>query len=98
MESEKAFKRRLAAAQNMAVRQRNYKRARERALTRLANAHKGEYLDYLAQEKEKDIKEGKRWNNLTDNLPDSGFTITGYYHNQGGGDSPTDTQDKGNQV
>ena len=64
MESEKVFRRRLAAAENMAVRQRNYRRARDRALARLAQAHKGEYLDYLAEEKKKDEQAGKRWYNL----------------------------------
>lgn len=64
MEDEKLFRKRLAAAENMAVRQRNYRRARDRALARLANAHKGEYLDYLAEEKAKDEQEGKRWHNL----------------------------------
>lgn len=98
MESEKAFKRRLAAAQNMAVRQRNYKRARERALTRLANAHKGEYLDYLAQEKEKDKAEGKTWHNLSDNLPDIGVIATGNKQPTHRGDTATGAQDKGNQV
>ena len=69
MESEKKFRKRLAAAENMAVRQRNYRRARDRALARLANAHKGEYLDYLAEEKAKDEQEGKRWHNLAGSVP-----------------------------
>ena len=64
MASKEEIKRRLAAAENMAVRQRNYRRARDRALARLAREHKGEYLDYLAEEKKKDEQEGKRWNNL----------------------------------
>ena len=69
MENKDLVKRRLAAAENMAVRQRNYRRARDRALARLANAHKGEYLDYLAEEKEKDEQEGKRWHNLAGSVP-----------------------------
>ena len=42
------LKRKLASAENMAVRQRNYRRARDRALARLANDYKEIYLDYLA--------------------------------------------------
>jgi hypothetical protein len=43
---------------------------------RLANAHKGEYLDYLAEEKAKDEQEGARWNNLADNLPSDRLVST----------------------
>ena len=59
------LKRKIASAENMAVRQRNYRRARDRALARLAQAHRGEYLELLAKEKEADEQEGKRWRNLT---------------------------------
>ena len=55
---------RKRAAENWAVRSRNYRRARERALTALARNHKEEYLELLAKEKEKDEQEGKRWRNL----------------------------------
>ena len=82
MESEKAFRKRLAAAENMAVRSRNYRRARERALTALARLHKEEYLDLLEQEKAKDEQEGKRWHDLTNNLPGDWVVPT---------DRPTDT-------
>ncbi len=58
------LKRKIASAENMAVRQRNYRRARDRALARLAQAHRGEYLELLAKEKEADEQEGKRWHNL----------------------------------
>lgn len=69
MESEKVFRRRLAAAENMAVRQRNYRRARDRALAKLAQKYKEEYLELLAEEKAKDEQEGKRWNNLAGSVP-----------------------------
>ena len=64
MESEKVFRRRLAAAENMAVRSRNYRRARERALTALARLHKEDYLELLAKEKAKDEQTGARWVDL----------------------------------
>ena len=69
MESEKQFRKRLAAAENMAVRSRNYRRARERALTALARIHKEEYFELLEQEKKKDEQEGKRWHNLAGSVP-----------------------------
>ena len=98
MESEKVFRRRLAAAENMAVRQRNYRRSRDRALTRLAQKYKDEYLELLAQEKEKDEKEGKRWHNLTDNLPTGRATNTQRPSDTDRGDTSTNPQDEGNQV
>ena len=61
---EEIIKRRLASAENMAVRSRNYRRARERALTALARKYKEDYLALLEEEKKKDEQEGKRWNNL----------------------------------
>ena len=98
MESEKVFRKRLAAAENMAVRQRNYRRARDRALARLAQKYKEEYLELLAEEKEKDQKEGKRWHNLAgadvDAWPIDPYQIT---HTRRG-DTSDIPQDEGNQV
>ena len=56
---------RVATAMNMAVRQRNYRRARDRALTRLAQAYPDEYKEYLEQEKASDENEGKKWVDIT---------------------------------
>ena len=94
MEDEKLFRKRLAAAENMAVRQRNYRRARDRALARLANAHKGEYLDYLAEEKAKDEQEGKRWHNLAGSVPDNWVVPTNRPTNTRGGDTSDIPQDE----
>ena len=58
---------RLESAATQAVRQRNYRRARDRALTRLANDHREEYLDYLKQEQERDHREGRRWLDIAGN-------------------------------
>ena len=95
MEDEKLFRKRLAAAENMAVRQRNYRRARDRALARLANAHKGEYLDYLAEEKAKDEQEGKRWHNLAGSVPGNRLVPTNGTTNTDRGDTSAIPQDKG---
>lgn len=61
---EELLRKRLAAAENMAVRSRNYRRARERALTALARLHKEDYFALLEIEKAKDEQAGKRWGNL----------------------------------
>jgi hypothetical protein len=53
--------RRLASAANMAVRQRNYRRARDRALTKLATAHFEHYKELLKKEKAFDEQMGKKW-------------------------------------
>ena len=59
--------RRLVAAANMAVRQRNYRRARDRALTRLAQAYPETYREYLLEEKVADERMGTRWLDITGN-------------------------------
>jgi hypothetical protein len=44
-----------------AVAYRNYRRARDRALARLANAYPDQYKQYLEEEKANDEQLGKRW-------------------------------------
>lgn len=95
MESEKQFRKRLAAAENMAVRSRNYRRARERALTALARIHKEEYLDILEQEKAKDEQEGKRWHNLAGSVPNNRLVSTNGTADTDRGDTSDIPQDKG---
>ena len=58
---------RLKSAADQAVRQRNYRRARERALTRLANAYADEYKTLLEEEKIADEQMGKKWLDLDGN-------------------------------
>ena len=58
---------RLKGAADQAVRQRNYRRARERALTRLANTYPDIYRSYLEEEKMADEKMGKKWLDLDGN-------------------------------
>ena len=70
------IEKRKRAAENWAVRSRNYRRARERALTALARRYKEDYLALLEEEKAKDEQEGKRWRNLAgaDDLSDLAST------------------------
>lgn len=56
--------RRKASAERLAISNRNYKRARERAMTRLARKYVDEYKELLRQEKERDKKEGVAWTSL----------------------------------
>jgi hypothetical protein len=58
---------RVKAAADQAVRQRNYRRARERALTRLANDYPNLYRSYLEEEKKADVKMGKKWLDIDGN-------------------------------
>jgi len=58
---------RLKVAVDQAIRQRNYRRARERALTRLAQAFPDIYKAYLKEEKQNDKSQGKTWIDLDGN-------------------------------
>lgn len=53
--------RRIATAKRSAVIYRNYRRARERAMTRLAQAYPETYKELLEQEKISDEQLGKKW-------------------------------------
>ena len=59
--------RRVATAINMAVRQRNYRRVRDRALARLANAYPDDYKELLEQEKAIDETQGRKWLDIDGN-------------------------------
>jgi hypothetical protein len=52
---------RMKAAANQAVSYRNYRRARDRALVRLASAYPDDYKELLEQEKASDEQMGKKW-------------------------------------
>ena len=52
---------RMKAAANQAVSYRNYRRARDRALTKLATAHFEHYRELLEKEKAFDEQMGKKW-------------------------------------
>ena len=58
---------RLKAAADQAVRQRNYRRARDRALAKLANLYPDQYRDLLEEEKIADEQLGKKWLDLDGN-------------------------------
>jgi len=65
--------RRLTAAKNMAVRQRNYRRARDRALVKLAQLYPETYTELLEREKANDEAQGRKWLDIDGNT--SGMDI-----------------------
>ena len=63
--------RRIETAKTQAVRQRNYRRARDRALARLGNDYPNVYRAYLEEEIEADEKMGKKWLDISGNTKSS---------------------------
>jgi hypothetical protein len=64
--------RRIKAAVNQAVYYRNYRRVRDRALTRLANAYPDDYKELLEQEKANDETQGRKWVDIDGNTSNVG--------------------------
>jgi hypothetical protein len=63
----KQVENRIETAKAQAVRQRNYRRARDRALARLGNDYPNVYRTYLEEEMEADETMGKKWLDITGN-------------------------------
>jgi predicted AAA+ superfamily ATPase len=63
--------RRVESAKAQAVRQRNYRRARDRALARLGNDYPNVYRAYLEEEIEADENMGKKWLDIAGNTKSS---------------------------
>jgi hypothetical protein len=84
-------KQRIESASKQAVSYRNYRRARDRALVRLASAYPETYKELLEQEKAVDEQMGKKWldiNGTTTNSelgsqPATTFTPTREASNRG---------------
>ena len=64
---KKEVEQRIETAKAQAVRQRNYRRARDRALARLGNDYPNVYRTYLEEEMEADEDMGKKWLDITGN-------------------------------
>lgn len=89
--------RRIKTAKRGAVRQRNYRRARDRAMTRLATAYPETYKELLEQEKIVDEQMGKKWLDIDGNTGqsmdlDASTPLTG----GGEGNQASSRADKGN--
>ena len=59
--------RRIEVAKSQAVRKRNYRRARDRALARLSKDYPNVYRTYLEEEIEADEKMGMKWLDINGN-------------------------------
>lgn len=79
-----SVERRIATAMNRAVQQRNYRRVRDRALTRLANAYPETYKELLEQEKVVDEQLYKKWLDIdgTTGADTSADASASTYHGQ----------------
>jgi len=84
--------RRVATAARKAIRDRNYRRARDRALARLAHLYPDTYKQLLEMEKIEDEKQGKTWISIdgTTNVP-----IVGIHTRATGADNLAYARDKG---
>lgn len=61
------IERRTETAKRILISKRNHRRVRDRALTRLARAHREEYLQLLEREKARDEEMGNRWTSIAGN-------------------------------
>jgi len=89
--------RRIESAKRSAVVYRNYRRARERALTRLSNAYPETYKELLEQEKIVDEQMGKKWLDIDGSTSDS-MDLSASTPPTGGGEGnqASSRADKGN--
>jgi hypothetical protein len=79
--------RRMATAARKTIRDRNYRRARDRALVRLAHLYPDTYKQLLEMEKKQDELQGKNWIDIDGN---TALSITTHTRANG-----TPTFDKG---
>ena len=88
--------RRLETAKRKAVRDRNYRRARDRALVRLAHLYPDTYKQLLEIEKAFDEQEGKKWTGIDGNTNLSVGTHTRANGTPNFGDPADAGEDEGN--
>jgi len=93
--------RRVGTALNAAVRQRNYRRARDRALAKLAQIYPETYQDLLQREKESDEQLGKKWLDIDGTTGTSVVVETsgdGFTHWSKSGDGTSHKGDNGGEA
>ena len=69
----KQVENRIETAKAQAVRQRNYRRARDRALARLSRDYPNVYRTYLEEEMNADENMGKKWLDIAGNTKPRNF-------------------------
>jgi hypothetical protein len=92
--------RRIETAKRSAVGQRNYRRARDRAMTRLATAYPETYKELLEQEKIVDEQMGKKWIDIDGSTSqpmdlDASTSLTGGRESDQASTSPDEGNDGG---
>ena len=83
--------RRLETAARKAIRDRNYRRARDRALVRLAHLYPDTYKQLLEMEKKQDELQGKNWIDI-----DGSTTLSVGIHTRANG-TPTPSTSSGRE-
>jgi DNA polymerase/3'-5' exonuclease PolX len=73
MELMETIARRTEVAKAQAVRKRNYRRARDRALARLSRDYPNVYRTYLEEEMNVDEDMGKKWLDIAGNTKPRNF-------------------------
>ena len=84
--------RRMQTATRKAIRDRNYRRARDRALVRLAHLHPDTYKQLLEMEKLADEKQGKTWIGIDGS---TGVPVVGVHTRATGADDLASTHNAG---
>jgi hypothetical protein len=93
------IEKRMKAAANQAVSYRNYRRARDRALTRLAQAYPDTYKELLEQEKANDETQGRKWIDIDGTTNGVGIRPTTTANAQAeSGDSSENQSDNGGEA
>ncbi len=92
--------RRIETAKRSAVGQRNYRRVRDRAMTRLATAYPETYKELLEQEKIVDEQMGKKWIDIDGSTSqpmdlDASTSLTGGRESDQASTSPDEGNDGG---
>ena len=88
--------RRIETAKRSAVIYRNYRRARDRAMTRLSNAYPETYKELLEQEKIVDEQMGKKWLDIDGSTNQSMDLNASAILTSGGEQQTSSGPDKGN--
>lgn len=88
--------RRIESAKRSAVVYRNYRRARERAMTRLSNAYPETYKELLEQEKIVDEQMGKKWLDIDGSTGQSMDTNASTSNTDGGEQQASSSPDQSN--
>jgi hypothetical protein len=87
---------RIKSAAKQAVYYRNYRRARERAMTRLAQAYPDDYKELLEQEKANDEQQGKKWLDIDGNTSTSQLGLRSATKTNAQADTSNQRENQGN--